>query len=177
MCTGPPPAWLFSECVVTSSGYIGRMSFPFPSIRREASVNCGTPDNGRCKQTPCKGENRHMNFADVEECARGAGSGEAIPHSPLPLWRDVPTELTLWLHLPAVTSGLHRVAHTRNRVGSGGPAAEIEMSADVGSHEGCGVCPISPPHFQGIAGLGGCVWAWRAPPSSSPQFPHVPVCL
>ena len=62
---------------------MGRMSFPFPSIRREASVNCGTSDNGRCKQTPCKGENRHMNFADVEECARGAGSGEAIPHSPL----------------------------------------------------------------------------------------------
>ena len=78
-----PPAWFFSECVVTWSGYIGRMSFPFPSIRREASVNCGTPDNGRCKQTPCKGENRHMNFADMEECARGAGSGEAIPHSPL----------------------------------------------------------------------------------------------
>ena len=24
-----------------------------------------------------------MNFADMEECARGAGIGEAIPHSPL----------------------------------------------------------------------------------------------
>ena len=36
-----------SECVVTSSGCIGTMSFPFPSIRKEESVTCGTPDTGR----------------------------------------------------------------------------------------------------------------------------------
>ena len=82
------------------------------------------------------------------------GVEKPSPTPPLPLWRDVPTDLTLWLHLPAVTSGLHRVAHTRNRVGSGGSAAEVEMSADVGSHEGCGVCPISPPSLPGHC------WPW-----------------
>ena len=49
-----------SECVVPLSGCIGTMSFPFPSIRRDESVTCGTPNTGRYKQTPCKGENRHM---------------------------------------------------------------------------------------------------------------------
>ena len=49
-----------SECVVTSSGCIGKTSFPFLSIRKEESVTCGTPNTGRCKQTLCKGENRHM---------------------------------------------------------------------------------------------------------------------
>ena len=82
------------------------------------------------------------------------GLEKPSPIPPLPLWRDVPTDLTLWLHLPAVTSGLHRVAHTRNRVGSGGSAAEVKMSADVGSHEGCGVCPISPPSLSGPC------WPW-----------------
>ena len=54
-----------SECVVMSSGCTGRMSFPFPSIRKEVSETCGTPDTGRCKQTLCKGENRHMNEVTV----------------------------------------------------------------------------------------------------------------
>ena len=55
---------------------------------------------------------------------------------------------------------------------------EVEVLADIGSHEGCGVSLPSLLHlFQGIAGLGGCVWAWRSLPSSSPQFPRVPVCL
>ena len=39
-----------SECVVPLSGCIGTMSFPFPSIRRDESVTCGTPNTGRCKQ-------------------------------------------------------------------------------------------------------------------------------
>ena len=40
-----------SEYVVNLSGFIGRMNFPFPSIRRDESVTCGTPNTGRCKQT------------------------------------------------------------------------------------------------------------------------------
>ena len=49
------------------------------------------------------------------------------------------------------------------------PRAEVEVSTDVGFHEGCGESvPSFPPHFQGFAGHGGHVWAWRAPPSSSP---------
>ena len=58
LCPGPLPAWLFSQCVC-GHGCIGRMSFPFPSIRKEESVLCGTLDTRRCKQTPCKGENRY----------------------------------------------------------------------------------------------------------------------
>ena len=52
VCPGPLPAWLFSESVVTLSGCIGRMSFPFSSIRREASVTCGTPDTGNLGEDP-----------------------------------------------------------------------------------------------------------------------------
>ena len=58
-----------SSCMVlqsVSSGHVewlywqNGFSFPFLSIRSEASVTCGTPDTGRCKQTPYKGINRRM---------------------------------------------------------------------------------------------------------------------
>ena len=52
------------------------------------------------------------------------------------------------------------------------PAAEVDVLADVGCCEGCGES-LSHPFsslFQGVAGHGENVWAWRALPSSSPQF-------
>lgn len=59
------------------------------------------------------------------------------------------------------------------------PAAEAEALADVGCPEGSGesLSHLFPSLFQGVAGHGESVWAWRAPPSSSPQFSCVPVCL
>ena len=150
-----------SECVVMLSSCIGRI-FPFPSIRREVSVTCGTPDTGRYKQTPCKGENR-----DMKMCRRGGvclrfwDYRSHPPTPPLPLQRDVWSELTLCLHFLAVVSGSHRPGGSNyepcwfRRL-----AAEVEVSTDVGSREGCGesLSHLSPIISGGIAGHGGCVW-------------------
>ena len=58
-------------------------------------------------------------------------------------------------------------------------AAKVEVLADIGCHEGCGesLSHLFPSLFQGVAGHGESVWAWRALPSSSPQFSCVPVYL
>ena len=150
-----------SECVVTSSGCIARMSFPFSSIRREVSVTCGTPNTGRYKQTLCKVENRHMKLCKHGAVCLRCWEWKSHPPTPLlPLRRDVWTELTLCLHFPAVASGSHKL------VGSNyepcwfrRPAAEAEVSTDIGSREGCGesLSHLSPIISGGIAGHGGCV--------------------
>ena len=101
------------------SGCIGRMSFPYPSVRREASVTCGTPNTGRCKQTPYKGENKRMKI-DVQTWRSVPKVLGVEKPSPLPLRRDS-RQLTLWLNLLAVMLGSHRPAGSNtNRVGSGG---------------------------------------------------------
>ena len=127
------------------SGCIGRMSFPYPSIRREASVTCGTPNTGRCKQTPYKGENKRMKI-DVQTWRSVPKVLGVEKPSPLPLRRDVQTELTLWLNLLAVMLGSHRPAGSNtNRVGSGGqqPRSRCQRRlAVVRAVER--VCPIHP---------------------------------
>ena len=79
------------------------------------------------------------------------------PLPPLPLRRDVRTELTLCLHLPAVALGSSRVAQTMNYVGSGGqqPRSRCRLTlALLRAVEK--VCPISP------SSLPGRCWPWWA---------------
>ena len=150
-----------SECVVMSSGCIGRMRFPYLSIRREASVTCGTPNTGRCKQTPCKGENRRMK-TDVQtwrSVPKVLGLEKPSPLAPVERCPDRADPL-------ASFAGSHvRVTQARssnmNRVGSGGwqLRSRSQSRADLGSCEGCGESVPSTPSLPGFAGHGGCVWA------------------
>ena len=160
-----------SSCMVlqsVSSGHVewlywqNEFSFPFLSIRREASVTCGTPDTGRYKQTLCKVENRHMKLCRHGGVCPRCWECKSHPATPFfALRRDVWTELTLRLHFPAVVSGSHRPGGSNYEpCWFRRPAAEAEVSTDIGSREGCGESvPSLPHHFQGIAGHGGCVWA------------------
>ena len=67
------------------------------------------------------------------------GMEKSSPHTPLPLQRDVRTGLTLCLHFPAVVSGPHRLGgSTYEPCWFRSPVAEVKVSADVASHEGCG---------------------------------------
>ena len=52
------------------------MSFPFPSIKREASVTCGNPDTGRCKQT-------HEDVQTWKSVPEVLEVEKPSPHSPL----------------------------------------------------------------------------------------------
>ena len=89
------------------------------------------------------------------------GVDKPSPYIPLSLWRDIRTGLTLWLHFLAVMSGSHRLGGPICEPCSfRRPAAEFEVSADIGYHESYGESvPSLPTHVQGLAGLGGCVWA------------------
>ena len=157
---GPPPAWLFSQCVVMLSGCIGRMSFPYLSIRREASVTCGTLNTGRCKQTPCKGENRRMK-TDVQTWRSVPKVLEVEKPSPLASVERCPDRADplasfAGSHVRVTQAG----GSNMNRVGSGGWQLRSRSSsrADLGSCEGCGESVPSTPSLPGFAGHGGCVW-------------------
>ena len=139
-----------------SSGCIGRMSFPYPSIRREASVTCGTPNTGRCKQTPYRRENKCMKI-DVQ------------------MWKSVPK--VLGVEKPSPLAPAERCPHRADplasfagshvRVTQAGwlkykpcwfrrPAVEVEVSAEIGSCEGYRESLSHPlPHFWALLAMVG----------------------
>ena len=94
----------------------------------------------------------------MDESAQVLGMEKSSPHTPLPLRRDVQTGLTLCLHFPAVVSGPHRLGDsTYEPCWFRSLVAEVKVSADIASREGCGesLSHLFPLTFRALLAMVG----------------------